>query len=90
MMEHDSDPPLMTPAVHSRECGLETSNSQQDRISLAKMKKEVTVIEGHAQPSLLWRDGETDLPDNRRYVENRLACLKRRSSKDEKLHKKIC
>ena len=78
----------MNPAVHSRECGLETNNFQEDRISLAKMKKEVTVVEGHVQLPLLWRDGETDLPDNRRYVENRLACLKRRLSKDEKLHKK--
>ena len=78
----------MNPAVHSRECLLETNNSQEDRISLAKMKKEVTVVKGHVQLPLLWRDGETDLPDNRRYVENRLACLKRRLSKDEKLHKK--
>ena len=88
MVEHNSGPPLMNPAVHSRECGLETNNFQEDRISLAKMKKEVTVVEGHVQLPLLWRDGETDLPDNRRYVENRLACLKRRLPKDEKLHKK--
>ena len=68
--------------------GLETNNSQEDRISLAKLKKEVTVAEGHVQLSLLWREGETDFPNNRRYVENRLACLKRQLSKDEQLHKK--
>ena len=28
----------MNPAVHSRECGLATNSSQEDRISLAKMK----------------------------------------------------
>ena len=39
MVEHNSGPPSMNPAVHSRECGLETNNSQEDRISLAKMKK---------------------------------------------------
>ena len=37
---------------------------------------------------MLWRDGETDSPDNQRYVENRLACLKCRLSKNENLHKK--
>ena len=52
------------------------------------MKKEVTVVEGHVQLPLLLQDGETDLPDNRRYVENRLACLKRQLSKDEKFYKK--
>ena len=39
MMEHNSGPLLINPAVHLRECGLETNNSQKDRIFLAKMKK---------------------------------------------------
>ena len=79
MVKHNSGPPFMNPAVHSRERGLETNNSQGDRIS---------VVEGHFQLPLLRRDGETELPYNRRYAENRLAYLKRRLSQDEKLHKK--
>ena len=69
---------------------LTIANSREDRMAYERMKNSIKMIDGHFLLPLLWKQEGLRLPKNRQMVENRLASLKKRLSRDTdtELHSK--
>jgi len=73
------------PHEFTQSCGLDESNSREDRISLQIMKDSIKQVDGHFQLPLLWRNQNTKLPNNISMARKRLESLKRRLRNDRNL-----
>ena len=63
--------------------------SKEDRIAHSLMQSSILVTKGHYQLPLLWKEAYMkQLPNNLVLAQRRLACLKKRLSKDSELHAK--
>ena len=67
---------------------LTIANSRVDRVAYERIKNYIKIVDGHFQLPLLWKQEGLRLPKNRQMVENRLASLGKRLSRDTELHSK--
>ena len=70
------------------ESDLKMSHFSEDRFAYAKMKNCVEWKSGHFYLSLLWRNSNPQIPDNRKMAEQRLLSLKRRLANNSQLQKR--
>ena len=63
----------------------EVSMSIEDKRALAVMKRSSTMVDGHYQIALPWKEPNTHLPNNRCLAERKLSLLKKRFLRDSKL-----
>ena len=81
----------MYEADFSEKPGAVDSASIEDHLALKTMESSLTVIDGHYQLGLPWRDETPSLPESRPQAEQRLKGLKRRLERDADFKEKyVC